>query len=114
MPLCPLPRCHRPSHGPLTAVLIRSVADLSPVAEELIPAGQPSGRRCNSPLSHLWSPPDGASVRLHPLLQLYGSRCTQLPLIEKHIQWLSGPSSSLSVAADRPRVTRPDSNDVQT
>jgi hypothetical protein len=45
---------------------------------------------------------------------LYGSRCTQLPLIEKLPQWLSGPSSSLSVAADRPTVTRPDSNDVRT
>jgi len=45
---------------------------------------------------------------------LYGSRCTQLPLIEKLLQWLSGPSPSLSVAADRPRVTGPDSNDVRT
>jgi hypothetical protein len=46
-------------------------------------------------------------------LVLYGSRCTQLPLIEKLIQWLSGPSSSLSVATDRPRDTGPDSNDVR-
>ncbi len=45
---------------------------------------------------------------------MYDSRCTQLPLIEKLPQWLSGPSSSLSVAADRPKVTRPDSNDVRT
>jgi hypothetical protein len=45
---------------------------------------------------------------------LLGSRCTQLPLIEKLIQWLSGPSPSLSVATDRPRDTGPDSNDVRT
>jgi hypothetical protein len=45
---------------------------------------------------------------------LYGSRCIQLPLIEKPPQWLSGPSPSLSVATDRPTVTRPDSNDVRT
>jgi hypothetical protein len=45
---------------------------------------------------------------------VYGSRCTQLPLIEKLLQWLSGPSPSLSVAADRPRDTGPDSNDVRT
>jgi hypothetical protein len=37
-------------------------------------------------------------------LQMYGSRCTQLLLIEELPQWLSGPSSSLSVATDRPRV----------
>ena len=29
-------------------------------------------------------------------------------------QWLLGPSPSLSVATDRPRVTGPDSNDVRT
>ncbi len=48
------------------------------------------------------------------LMYMYGSRCTQLPLIEKLPQWLSGPSPSLSVATDRPTVTRPDSNDVPT
>ncbi len=45
---------------------------------------------------------------------MYGSRCIQLPLIEKLLQWLSGPSPSLSVAADRPSDTGPDSNDVRT
>ncbi len=45
---------------------------------------------------------------------LYGSRCIQLPLIEKLLQWLSGPSPFLSVATDRPRVTRLDSNNVRT
>ncbi len=45
---------------------------------------------------------------------MYGSRYIQLPLIEKLPQWLSGPSPSLSVATDRPRVTGPDSNDVRT
>ncbi len=55
------------------------------------------------------------SLRIFPKAPLlYGSRCTQLPLIEELSQWLSGSSPSLSVAADRPRVTRPDSNDVQT
>ncbi|MFN9910524.1 MAG: hypothetical protein ACK56F_31170 [bacterium] len=39
--LYPLPRCRRPSQ----AVQIRSAANLSSVAEELSPAGQPSGRR---------------------------------------------------------------------
>ncbi len=34
---------------------------------------------------------------------LYGSRCNQLPLIEKLPQWLSGPSSSLSVTAGPPK-----------
>ncbi len=33
------------------------------------------------------------------LYSMYGSRCNQLPLIEKLPQWLSGPSSSLSVTA---------------
>ncbi len=51
---------------------------------------------------------------ISPCQELYGSRCTQLPLIEKLLQWLSGPSPSLSVAANRPRVTGPDSNDVRT
>jgi len=32
----------------------------------------------------------------------------------KLIQWLSGPSPSLSATTDRPAVTRPDSNDVRT
>ncbi len=45
---------------------------------------------------------------------LYGYRCTQLPHIEKLLQWLLGPSPSLPVASDRPRVTGPDSNDVRT
>ncbi len=33
---------------------------------------------------------------------MYGSRCNQLPLIEKLPQWLSGPSPSLSVTAGPP------------
>jgi hypothetical protein len=45
---------------------------------------------------------------------VYGSRYIQLPLIEKLIQWLSGPSPSLSATTDRLAVTRPDSNDVRT
>jgi hypothetical protein len=45
---------------------------------------------------------------------LYGSRYIQLPLIEKLIQWLSGPSPSLSATTDRPTDTGPDSNDVRT
>jgi hypothetical protein len=53
-------------------------------------------------------------LNCHSLKTVYGSRCTQLPLIEKLLQWLSGPSSSLSVATDRPRDTGPDSNDVRT
>ncbi len=52
------------------------------------------------------------SIKLKPLL--YGSRCTQLPLIEKLLQWLSGPFPSLSATTDRPRDTGPDSNDVRT
>ena len=39
--LYPLPRCRRPSQ----AVQIRSAVEFSSVAEELSPAGQPSGRR---------------------------------------------------------------------
>jgi hypothetical protein len=92
--LYPLPRCRRPSQ----AVQIRSAANLSSVAEELSPAGQPSGRRWICPLSHLWSLSDGASVRPHPLLQLFGYRYNQLPrLIEQSSQWLSGPSPPLPV-----------------
>ncbi len=34
-------------------------------------------------------------------LWLFGYRCNQLPLIEKSPQWLSGPSSPLSVTARR-------------
>ncbi len=33
---------------------------------------------------------------------LFGYRCNQLPLIERFPQWLSGPSSPLSVAAGLP------------
>ena len=80
----------RAAAGPLTAVLIRSAADLSPIAEELTPAGQPSGRRCAYPSSHLRPPLDGAAVRRHPLLQLYGTRCTQLPLIENSFSGCQG------------------------
>jgi hypothetical protein len=77
--LYPLPRCRRPSQ----AVQVRSAVDLSSVAEELSPAGQPSGRRRVCPLSHLWSLSDGASVRPRSLLQLFGYRYNQLPrLIE--------------------------------
>jgi hypothetical protein len=47
-------------------------------------------------------------------LRVYGSRYIQLPLIEKLIQWLSGPSPSLSATRDRPTDTGPDSNDVRT
>jgi hypothetical protein len=45
---------------------------------------------------------------------VYGSRYIQLPLIEKLIQWLSGPSPSLSATTDRPTDTGPFSNDVRT
>ncbi|MFN9905310.1 MAG: hypothetical protein ACK56F_04180, partial [bacterium] len=93
---------------PLRSSKSVQLLNFSSVAEELSSAGQPSGRRWISPLPHLWSPSDGASVRPQTLLQLFGYRCRQLPLIEKLPQWLSGPSSPLSVTAG------PDSNDVRT
>jgi hypothetical protein len=39
---------------------------------------------------------------------------TQLPVHWKLIQWLLGPSPSLSATTDRPTVTGPDSKGVQT
>ncbi len=71
-PLCPPPRCLRLSHlhpNPRLAV------DPSPIAEELTPAGQPSGRRCGQPLPHprrlaLWWP----QYRRQALLKLCGTR----------------------------------------
>ena len=93
--LYPLPRCRRPSQ----AVQIRSAVEFSLVAEELSSAGQPSGRRWISPLSHLWSLSDGASVRPQTQLQLFGNCRNQLPrLIEQTPQWLSGPSPLLPAA----------------
>ena len=59
--------------GSLTAVLIRSAVDPSPIAKELTPAGQPSGRRFEYSRLHLRRRLMGPQYRRHAQLQLYGT-----------------------------------------
>ncbi len=100
--------------GPLTAVLIRSAADLNPIAEELTPAGQPSGRQCQYPRPHLrrrLMGPQAVATHCFNCTALYR---THLPVHRKLIQWLLGPSPSLSATRDRSTVTGPDSKSART
>jgi hypothetical protein len=59
----------------------------------------------------------GELKNLRALIKLNKWICTapaapNYPTIEKLIQWLIGPSSSLSATTDRPTVTGPDSKGV--
>jgi len=56
----------------------------------------------------------GGFLAMFEACKLYGTAAPSYPSIEKLIQWLIGPSPSLSATTDRPTVTGPDSKGVPT